>query len=228
MNRGALAALALLMMALPALGAQDTTTARRGASLKSDSVARASTPAPPPGSALEALVAQESQRRANIARELLVTNPQVPPQQQSLKLLSDQLYGDQVLVSSTRDQLRQALTAARKQQSSTLVVLFAADSATAAALTGVALSIDGANTNTVTYSDTTRLALRIGAADELFRGAVLPAAHSIGLTTMVNGHPQQLVARVQAVGDAVTYVQFAVQDGRLVQTAWASRGTNPF
>jgi hypothetical protein len=36
------------------------------------------------------------------------------------------------------------------------------------------------------------------------------------------------VARVRALGDAVTYVQFAIQDGKLVQTSWASRTANPF
>jgi len=44
----------------------------------------------------------------------------------------------------------------------------------------------------------------------------------------VNGQPQQLVARVRSLGEAVTYVQFAIQEGKLVQTSWASRTTNPF
>ena len=77
-------------------------------------------------------------------------------------------------------------------------------------------------------SDTTRTAFRVGAADEVFRGAVLPTPHTIMLTVTVNGQAQQLVTRVRALGDAVTYVQFAVQEGKLVQTSWASRISNPF
>ena len=56
--------------------------------------------------------------------------------------------------------------------------------------------------------------------------ALMPA--TIVLTATVNGQPQQLVTRVRALGDAVTYVQFAIQEGKLVQTSWASRVTNPF
>jgi hypothetical protein len=174
-------------------------------------------------------VAEESQRRANIARVLLLTNSQVANQQEALKQLSDQLYVDEQLVGATRLQLVTAAQALNKQPSTALVVLLAADSTSASgALTNVALSIDGANTSAKTYTDTTRAGLRVGAADELFRGAVLPTPHSIVLTAVVNGQPQQLATRVKALGDATTYVQFAVQDGKLVQTSWASRSTNPF
>jgi len=211
MRRQALVALTTLLVALPAAGAQDTTTARR-----------------PAGTPLEQLVTEESARRANIARVLLLTNTQVANQQEALKQLSDQLYVDEQLVGATRLQLVTAAQALNKQPSTALVVLLAADSTSASALTNVALSIDGANTNARTYTDTTRAGLRVGAADELFRGAVLPTPHAIVLTAVVNGQPQQLATRVKALGDATTYVQFAVQDGKLVQTFWASRITNPF
>lgn len=213
MKREALVALTTLLVAIPALGAQDTTTVRRVA---------------PAGTPLEQLVVEESQRRANIARVLLLTNSQVANQQEALKTLSDQLYVDEQLVSATRLQLVTAAQALNKQPSTALVVLFAADSTSATSLTSVALSIDGANTSSTTYSDTSRAALRVGAAEEMFRGAVLPTPHAIVLTAVLNGQPQQLVARVKALGDATTYVQFVVQDGRLVQTSWASRSTNPF
>ena len=225
MKREALMALLALGMALPALGAQDTTRAQRP--VASDTTRRMTTAAPA-GTPLEQLVAEEAQRRANIARVLLITNAQVAVQQEALRNLSDQLYVSEQLVDATHGQLSLASEALKKQPSTTLSVLFSVDSVTASQIGGVALSIDGASTSMMGMNDTTRTALRVGAADELFRGAVLPTPHTIVLTTTVNGQPQQIVARVRALGDAVTYVQFAVQEGKLVQTSWASRTSNPF
>jgi hypothetical protein len=227
MKREALIALIALGMAIPAFGAhaQDTTRAQRP--VASDTTRRMTTPVPA-GTPLEQLVAEEAQRRANIARVLLITNAQVAVQQEELRNLSDQLYVSERLVDATHGQLALAAEALRKQPSTMLSVLFAADSVSATQVGGLALSIDGASTALATVNDTTRTAFRVGAADELFRGAVLPTPHTIVLTTTVNGQPQQLVARVRALGDAVTYVQFAIQDGRLVQTSWASRTSNPF
>ena len=218
MKRVALLALAALLVAVPRLGAQDTTAAQRA------NVASAKQY----GSPLEQLVAEESQRRANIAKILILTNPQVANQQEALKLLSDQLYGDEALVYATRDQLIRAAQALRKQPSTLLVVLFAADSATAAGIGGLALSIDGANTTAKSNADTLATALRVGGAAEMFRGAVLPMSHNVVLTATVNGQPQQQSIRVNIPSDAVTYVQFAIQGGQLIQTTWASRGTNPY
>src|SRR3954468_24322737 len=225
MKREALMTLIALGMALPALGAQDTTRAQRP--VASDTTRRMTAVAPA-GTPLEQLVAEEAQRRANIARVLLITNAQVAVQQEALRNLSDQLYVSEQLVGATHGQLSLAAEALHKQPSTMLSVLFAADSMSAPQVGGLALSIDGANTAMVGISDTARTAFRVGAADELFRGAVLPTPHTIVLTTTVNGQPQQIVARVRALGDAVTYVQFAIQEGKLVQTAWASRTSNPF
>ncbi len=225
MKREALMALTALGMALPTLRAQDTTRAQRP--VASDTTRRM-TAAAPAGTPLEQLVAEESQRRANIARVLLITNAQVAVQQEALRNLSDQLYVSEQLVGATHGQLALAAEALRKQPSTVLSVLFAADSNAAPHLGSLALSIDGANTAMMTVSDTARTAFTVGAADELFRGAVLPTPHTIVLTATLNGQPQQLVARVRALGDAVTYVQFAIQDGKLVQTSWASRTANPF
>jgi hypothetical protein len=224
MKRAALAALIALAIVVPAAGAQDTTRVQRQTT--GDTTGRAA--AAPPGTPLEQLVVQESQRRANIARVLLITNAQVAVQQEALKNLSDQLAVSEQLVGATKGQLTLAADAMHKQPSTMLSVLFAADSTSAPQIGGLVLSIDGANTALRTVNDTTRTALRVGAADEIFRGAVLPTPHTIVLTTTINGQPQQLVARVRALGDAVTYVQFAVQEGKLVQTAWASHISNPF
>lgn len=225
MKREALIAVIALGMALPALRAQDTTRTQRPAT--SDTTRRM-TAAAPAGTPLEQLVAEEAQRRANIARVLLITNSQVAVQQEALRNLSDQLYVSEQLVGATHGQLTLAAQSLHKQPSTMLSVLFAVDSTAAAQIGNLALSIDGASTMTMGVNDTTRTALRVGAADELFRGAVLPTPHTIVLTATVNGQPQQLVARVRALGDAVTYVQFAIQEGKLVQTAWASRTSNPF
>ncbi|HEY2379047.1 MAG TPA: hypothetical protein VGH98_23910 [Gemmatimonadaceae bacterium] len=225
MKREALMALTALGMALPALRAQDTTRAQRP--VASDTTRRM-TAAVPAGTPLEQLVAEEAQRRANIARVLLITNAQVAVQQEALRNLSDQLYVSEQLVGATHGQLALAAEALKKQPSTVLSVLFAADSVAAPSVGSLALSIDGANTTMMTVSDTARTAFRVGAADELFRGAVLPTPHTIVLTATLNGQPQQLVTRVRALGDAVTYVQFAIQDGKLVQTSWASHTANPF
>ena len=225
MKREALMALTALGMALPPLRAQDTTRAQRP--VASDTTKRV-TAAVPAGTPLEQLVAEESQRRANIARILLITNAQVAIQQEALRNLSDQLYVSEQLVGATHGQLALAAEALRKQPSTMLSVLFAADSIAAPRVSNLALSIDGANTVMMAVSDTARTAFGVGAADELFRGAVLPTPHTIVLTATINGQPQQLVTRVRALGDAVTYVQFAVQEGKLVQTSWASRTSNPF
>ena len=225
MKREALMALTALGMALPSLRAQDTTRVQRP--VASDTTKRV-TAAVPAGTPLEQLVAEESQRRANIARILLITNAQVAVQQEALRNLSDQLYVSEQLVGATHGQLALAAEALRKQPSTMLSVLFAADSIAAPHVSNLALSIDGANTVMMAVSDTARTAFDVGAADELFRGAVLPTPHTIVLTATINGQPQQLVTRVRALGDAVTYVQFAVQEGKLVQTSWASRTPNPF
>jgi len=225
MKREALIALMALGIALPALSAQDTTRAQRP--IAPDTTKRTTMPAPA-GRPLEQLVTEEAQRRANIARILLITNAQVAVQQEALRNLSDQLYVSEQLVGATHGQLTLAAEALHKQPSTMLSVLFAADSLSAPRVGSLALSIDGANTGSMTLSDTARTAFRVGAADELFRGAVLPTPHTIVLTATVNGQAQQLVARVRALGDAVTYVQFAIQDGKLVQTSWASRTPNPF
>jgi hypothetical protein len=223
MKRVALLALAVLLVAVPQidLGAQDTTSAQRRQTA-------AAPAAPTYSSPLDQLVAEEAQRRANIARILLMTNTQVANQQEALKLLSDQLYGDEALVYASRDQLTRAAEALRKQPSTLLVVLFAADSASASGVSGLALSVDGANTSTKANADTLTTALRVGGAAEMFRGAVLPMSHNVVLTATINGQPQQQSVRVTIPSDAVTYVQFAMQGGKLIQTTWASRGTNPY
>jgi hypothetical protein len=225
MKRVALPALAVLLVAVPRinLGAQDTTSAQRRAQTAPNAAATQQYNSP-----LEQLVAEEAQRRANIARILLLTNTQVANQQEALKLLSDQLYGDEALVYATRDQLTKAAEALKKQPSTLLVVLFAADSASAAGVSGLSLSIDGANTASKASADTLATALRVGGAAEMFRGAVLPMSHNVVLSATVNGQPQLQTIRVSIPSDAVTYVQFAMQQGKLIQTTWASRGTNPF
>src|SRR5215467_13773780 len=145
MKREALIALIALGM-VPVLRAQDTTRAQRP--VATDTTKRM-TAAAPAGTPLEQLVTEESQRRANIARVLLITNAQVAVQQEALRNLSDQLYINEQLVGATHFQLALAAEALRKQPSTMLSVLFAADSLGAAHLSNIALSIDGASTVTM-------------------------------------------------------------------------------
>jgi uncharacterized coiled-coil protein SlyX len=217
MTREARAALAAVMVAQSVLGAQDTTKKVTPAS-----AVRVSAPT------LESLVAEESQRRANIARVLILTNPTTAQQQQDLKKLNDQLYVDQRVVQGTREQLQAATEAMRKQSNTTLVVTFASDPANTSRVSGVALAVDGARTSSLAFTDSSSASLRAGAAEEMFRGTVLPTSHEIALTAIVNGQPQQQMLRVKVTPGAVTYVQFGLLDGKLVRTAWAGVGTNPF
>src|SRR5262245_47228017 len=172
MTREARAALAAVMVAQSVLGAQDTTKKVTPAS-----AVQVSAPT------LESLVAEESQRRANIARVLLLTNPTTAQQAQDLKKLNDQLYVDQRISQATRDQLQTASEAMRKQSNTTLVVTFATDPA-ASRVSGVALSVDGGRTSSLAFSDSSSASLRAGAAEEMFRGTVLPTTHEIALTAI--------------------------------------------
>src|SRR3954462_13548902 len=150
MKREALMTLIALVMAIPAVGAQDTTRAQRP--VGSDTTRRMTAVAPA-GTPLEQLVAEEAQRRANIARVLLITNAQVAVQQEALRNLSDQLYVSERIVGATRGQLQLAADALHKQSSTMLSGLFGADSTGVYQIGSLALSIDGANTATIGMSD---------------------------------------------------------------------------
>ena len=57
---------------------------------------------------------------------------------------------------------------------------------------------------------------------------MLPTAHSLRLQVAVNGQPIVTTRERHAGAESVTYVQFAVRNGQVVQTSWTSQGTTPF
>ena len=71
-------------------------------------------------------------------------------------------------------------------------------------------------------------ALRMGAVDELYKADVLPTRHTVQLQLTVNGQPVTQTLEVDAQGETVTYVQFAIRNGQIVPRTWTARGTTPF
>ena len=91
-----------------------------------------------------------------------------------------------------------------------------------------ALQVDNAPVENRNYTVTSNGALRMGAVDQLYRGDVLPTAHTVSINVTVNGQPLTQTVNVSAAGETVTYVQFAIRNGQVVPTTWTSRGTTPF
>lgn len=131
-------------------------------------------------------------------------------------------------LAGQRDRLQELGNAVRRSTGAMIVVLFRGDSASGAAASNASLSIDGATPVTRSYTSTAADALRLGAVDEVFRGSVLPTEHTVAFTVNVNGQPMTQSLSVNAGGESVTYVQFALRNGQLVPTTWTSRGTTPF
>lgn len=149
-------------------------------------------------------------------------------EQSALRQLDSLLTGAQDNLDSQRDRLTALGDAVRRRTGAVMVVLFRADSSTTQPVQSAALMIDGANTATRSYTGSANGALNVGAVDEVFRGSVLPTAHSVSLAVTTNGQPLTQTVNVTAAGESVTYVQFALRNGQLVQTTWTSRGTTPF
>lgn len=149
-------------------------------------------------------------------------------EQNALVQLDSLLNGAQDVLGGQRDRLASLGDALRRNQGGMLVVLLRADSGAAGALSGASLTIDGAPPTARTYSSTATGAMSLGAVDEVFRGTVLPASHSLSFTATVNGQPVTQSISVATAGDAVTYVQFQLRNGQLVPSTWTSRGTTPF
>lgn len=169
---------------------------------------------------IENVLSQVAQQRA---QTLMLSN-----EQSSLRQIDSLLLTAQDNLAGQRDRLTTLGNAVRNRSGAMLVVLFRADSAGNEPVQSASLSIDGANTSTRTYSDVANGALHVGAVDEVFRGNVLPVAHALSFTLTANGQPLTSSATVSAASQSVTYVQFALRNGQLVQTSWTSHGTTPF
>jgi hypothetical protein len=232
MNRLALAALAAVVVILPTRASaqqqtpqQETYLQKRAQLVKQlDSTQKSLTAAQSEhvqmGARIENVLSEVAERRANT---LMLSS-----EQNSLKQIDSLLLASQGNLLMQRDRLQALGNAVRDRSGSMLVVLFRADSAGGTPVENATLSIDGGSTATRSYSNAANGALKVGAVDEVFRGNVLPVSHTLNFAVTAGGQPLTGTATVTAAGQSVTYVQFALRNGQLVQTTWTSRGTTPF
>ena len=170
---------------------------------------------------IENVIAQIMQQRT---QTLLLSN-----EASSLQQLDAILTASQDNLLAQRDRFSAIGDALKRRAGSVLVVLLRADSVPAQqALSSASLSIDNTPAESRTYSVTANNALFMGAVDQIYRANVLPTAHSVTLQATVNGQPLTQTVNINAAGESVTYVQFAVRNGQLIPTTWTSRGTTPF
>ncbi len=141
-------------------------------------------------------------------------------EQGSLRQLDSILVTAQNKLALQRERLKALRKAVGSRDQSMLVVLFRTDPGQRPS--SIALDLDGASTASKSYSDTTAAALRAGGADELFRGSVLPVEHTVSISTTVNGQPVSQTATVTPASHDITYLEFDLRGGRLVQNAWRS------
>jgi septal ring factor EnvC (AmiA/AmiB activator) len=169
---------------------------------------------------IEAVIAQMMRDRANA---LLLSNETSALQQLDAILTSSQ---DNLLAQ--RDRFASISDAVRRRTGSVLVVLLRADSSQAQTLGGATLTVNGAQVDTRAYTAAASNALNVGAVDQLYRANVLPTGHQVSVSVTLNGQPVTSDITVTAAPETVTYVQFAVRNGQVTATTWASRGTTPF
>lgn len=169
---------------------------------------------------IENVIANIMQQRA---QALLMSNEYDALQQLDAMLTSSQ---DNLLAQ--RERFMALGDAVRRRTGSVLVVLLRADTAGQQTLSEAQLSINGAELATRTYSATARSALEMGAVDQLHRSEVLPTAQEVTVRVTVNGQTVTETINVTAQRETVTYVEFAVRQGRVTSRTWTSRGTTPF
>jgi len=231
MNRIALAALAVIAMATPGRATaqnvqQQAYESKRAELVKElqqtqSQLAEVRSARLQLAARIEMVIAQMLQQRA---QALLMSNEQNALQQLDAILTSSQ---DNLLAQ--RDRFTSIGDAVRQRSGAMLVVLLRADSSTSQPMLGAAtLQVDNAGVQDRTYNATANNALAMGAVDQLYRSNVLPTSHTVTLQVTVNGTPMTQTVSVNASGETVTYVQFAVRNGQVVPTTWTSRGTTPF
>ena len=164
-------------------------------------------------------LAQATEKRAS---QLLMSS-----EQDALVKLDRTLAEAQDNMQAQRDRMSALGDAVKRRTGAVLVVLLRADSTTAAP-SASELSLDGGPPDTRTYSAVATQALQQGAVDELFRGAVLPVAHTVDVKVTLGGQPVAGRVTVDAKSDVVTYLEFVVRNGQVVPRTWTSQGTTPF
>lgn len=170
---------------------------------------------------VEAAIAEDLRQRS----EALMMSDQMS----ALQSLDSMLVQSRDNLASQRDRFEALGEAVRRRTGAMVVVLLRADSSSSQqALGDGTLQINGAPVATRAYNEQMNQALTMGAVDELYRADVLPTRHSLQLQITVNGQPMTQTLEVDAQGETVTYVQFAIRNGQIVPRTWTARGTTPF
>ncbi|HSJ65101.1 MAG TPA: hypothetical protein VK922_14510 [Gemmatimonadaceae bacterium] len=170
---------------------------------------------------VEAAIAEDLRQRS----EALMMSEE----QTALQSLDSILVQSRDNLAEQRERFQSLGSAVRRRTGAVLVVLLRADSSSAEqALAAANLQINGAGAATRSYNAEMNNALRLGAVDQLYRADVLPTRHSVQVSVTVNGQPLSQSIDVDAQGETVTYVQFAIRNGQLVSRTWTARGTTPF
>jgi hypothetical protein len=149
-------------------------------------------------------------------------------EQTALQQLDSILVRSRDNLAEQRARFQSLGDAVRRRTGAVLVVLLRADSSAEQTLGDATLLINGAQSGTRSYNANMNSALRLGAVDQLYRAEVLPTKHTVQLQVVVNGQTISQSFDVNAQGETVTYVQFAVRNGQLVPSTWTARGTTPF
>jgi len=169
---------------------------------------------------VESLIAQAMQERA---QALLLSNEQTALQQIDALLATSQ---DNLLLQ--RERFASLSDAVSARTGAMLVVLLRADSSQSQTVQSAVAMVDSVSGEQRTYSSSASTALARGAADQLYRAAVVATDHAVSVRITVDGKTLTGAATVPATRQSVTYVQFVVRNGQLTSSTWTSRGTGPF
>lgn len=165
-------------------------------------------------------MARSTQQRT---QQLLMSN-----EQNALLQLDAVLATSQETMAAQRDRMHSLGEAVKHRSGAVLVVMLRADSGQTVQLGSAELKVDDGPPSQRTYTAVAQGALQQGAVDMLFRSEVLPTPHTVRLSVAIGGQPITQSISVDAKGETVTYVQFAVRGGELVPSSWTSQGTTPF
>jgi chromosome segregation ATPase len=169
---------------------------------------------------LESLIAQTMQERA---QALLLSNEQTALQQ-----LDAMLSASQTNLLAQRDRFATLSDAVQARSGATLVVLLRADSSQTQTVQSAIVTVDSVPGQSRTYSAKASGALARGAVDQVYRSPVVPTDHTVAIQVTVDGKTLTSSAKVPAARQSTTYVQFAVRNGQVSSTTWASPGGGSF
>jgi hypothetical protein len=145
----------------------------------------------------------------------------------ALQRLEQLLDSAQTRLLVQRDRIRVLGDAARTPGASVLVVLLRMDQVPAGEL-GTALILDAAAADTRTLGPEQTKTLAAGAAEELYRGEVLPSPHRVLLQVAGKGLNAGTSIEVPAAPQQITYVEFSLRGGTMTATTWTSSSSTGF